>query len=245
MTDQSLNTKEQNDPAGAWPLEARGQVYVVIAAYNESACVEDVVRRVRGCYPHVVVVDDGSQDDTADRALAGGAVVLRHPLNRGQGAAIQTGIDFALSRGAAYIVTFDSDGQHCVEDIERLVGPIHRGEADIVLGSRFLGEAIDISWRRHLLLKGGVLFTRLMSGARVTDVHNGLRAFSRRAAGRIRITLDRMAHASELIDLVHKCGLPYREVPVRILYTDYSRAKGQRGLASIRIVLHYLLGRIS
>jgi polyprenyl-phospho-N-acetylgalactosaminyl synthase len=118
------------------------------------------------------------------------------------------------------------------------------GSHEIVLGSRFLGRTVDMPYSRRLLLKAATLFTRVVSGLRVTDTHNGLRAFTRRAAGCIKITLDRMAHASELLDHVHRSGLAYTEVPVTIRYTDYSRAKGQRGGAAFRILFDYLWGRI-
>jgi glycosyltransferase involved in cell wall biosynthesis len=227
------------------PESVRQGVYVVIAAYNEGGAIGHVVRGVRDVYPHVIVVDDGSRDETARVARDAGAVVLKHPFNRGQGAALQTGITFAVGQQAAYVVTFDADGQHCVDDIARLIDPICRGEVEIVMGSRFLGQAINMTWRRWILLKGGVVFTRIVSRAQITDVHNGLRAFSNRAARSVRITLDRMAHASELIDEIQRCGLPYCEVPVTIRYTDYSRSKGQGGWASLRILIHYLFGRLS
>ena len=233
--------------AGAADLleSVRRRTHVVLAAYDEAACIEEVVRGVLAVYPNVVVVDDGSRDDTFDRALRAGATALRHVINRGQGAALQTGVTYALMRGAEFVVTFDSDGQHRVEDIALLIGPIHRGEVDITLGSRFLGQAVNMTLGRRLLLKAGVLFTRIISGVEVTDAHNGLRGFSRRAAERIRITLDRMAHASELIDQVRASGLPYREVPVRIHYTEYSRAKGQGALGAIKILIHYFFGRVT
>ncbi len=227
------------------PEAVRRQVYVVLAAYNEAACIEEVVRGVLALYPHVVVVDDGSRDDTLARALRAGATGLQHAINRGQGAALQTGISFAITQGAEFVVTFDSDGQHRVEDIARLVTPIHRGEVDITLGSRFLGKAVNMTTARLLLLKAGTWFTRVFSGVRVTDTHNGLRGFSRRAAERIRITLDRMAHASELIDQVGASGLPYREVPVSIHYTEYSQAKGQGAVGAVKILIHYFFGRVN
>lgn len=222
----------------------RGDVYLVLPAFNEAKVVGDVVRAVRAQYDHVVVVDDGSVDQTAAEAAESGATVLRHLLNRGQGASLQTGIEFCLRRGARYIATFDSDGQHRVEDIERLLEPIVAGEADVALGSRFLKPTTEVPTGRKWLLRGAVLFTRLVSGVNVTDAHNGLRAFSRRAAERIEIRMDRMAHASELIDQIRKSGLPFKEVPVTLLYTGYSTAKGQRGSAAFRIVFDYLIGRI-
>ena len=226
------------------PAEVVENVFVVIAAYDEEACLEEVVNEVRARYPNVVVVDDGSADDTFQAARRSAAYVLRHAINRGQGAALQTGIEFALLRGARYVVTFDADGQHRTEDIQALLGPIWRGECEITLGSRFLGQARDIPWSRRLTLRLAVLFTRLVNRIPLTDAHNGLRAFSREAASRIQITLDRMAHASELIDLIADTGLPFKEVPVQIRYTEHSLAKGQSSRGAFRIVFHYLLGRI-
>lgn len=218
--------------------------FVVIAAYNEETCIGDVVREVRAICPNVVVVDDGSTDGTYAAARRAAAWTLRHVVNRGQGAALQTGIEFALARGAGYVVTFDADGQHDPADIEGLLAPIRAGDVDITLGSRFLGTAVNLSPARKLVLKGAVLFTRIFNGVRLTDAHNGLRAFSRRAAGTIHIRADRMAHASELIDIVRRSKLPYREVPVRIRYTEYSMAKGQSHFAAARIIFHYLVGRL-
>ena len=225
-------------------LDDRDGVFVVIAAYNEGACLDEVVRDVRRRYPNVVVVDDGSADDTYAVARRRAAYALRHVINRGQGASLQTGIEFALARGAKYVVTFDADGQHDPDDIEVLLTPIRAGEADIVLGSRFLGDAIDMPRSRRTILRLAILFTRVVNGVKLTDAHNGLRAFSRRAAERVHITADRMAHASEMIDIVRRTGLPFREAPVRVRYTAYSLAKGQSSSGAARIIFHYLIGRL-
>lgn len=224
--------------------QLRDSVFVVVPAYNEAAIVGQVVADLKRAYDSVVVVDDGSTDETGRVARQAGATVLRHAINRGQGASIQTGIEYALISGAEFIVTFDADGQHKVADVASLLAPIARGECDITLGSRFLGNAVNLPASRRILLKLGVLFTRFTSGVNLTDVHNGLRAFSRRAAGRIHIQLDGMAHASEMIDLIRRSGLEFREIPVTIQYTDYSRAKGQSSRGALRIVMHYLLGRV-
>lgn len=225
-------------------MSAPRQPHLVLPAFNEAATIGEVVRGLRARYRHVVVVDDGSVDETAREARAAGATVLRHVLNRGQGATLQTGIRFCLERGAECLVTFDSDGQHRVADVPALVEPIYRGEADVVLGSRFLGAGREMPASRRLLLRGAVLFTWMVSGLKLTDAHNGLRAFSRRAAERIDIRLDRMAHASELVDQIRRMGLPYREVPVEIRYTEYSRAKGQSAAGAVRILFDYLLDRL-
>jgi polyprenyl-phospho-N-acetylgalactosaminyl synthase len=202
------------------------------------------VAELRALYPNVIVVDDGSRDDTAERAQAASAVVLRHLINRGQGAALQTGISYALAHGAQVIATFDADGQHLPGDLPALVMPIVAGEVDICLGSRFLGQTSAMPRRRRLMLRAAIAFTRVTSGLRLSDTHNGLRAFSRRAAEHFDIQLDRMAHASEIIDQVRSSDLPYREVPVHIRYTKYSLAKGQRSSAALRVAIEYLIGRL-
>ena len=226
------------------PDDVRHGTFIVMAAYNEGACIEQVVQEVRAECPNVVVVDDGSTDDTFQAARRCAPYVLRHVINRGQGAALQTGIEFALLRGAQFVVTFDADGQHRTEDIQAMIDPIVRGEYEITLGSRFLGETRHIPASRRWTLRMAVLFTRTVNRVNVTDAHNGLRAFSARAARLINITLDRMAHASELIDQIRLSGLPFTEVPVQIRYTDYSVKKGQSSRNAISIVLHYLLGRV-
>lgn len=219
-------------------------LWIVVPAYNEEGKIGEVVGELKRLYPNIVVVDDGSADETRARAREAGAVVLRHPINRGQGAALQTGLQYGLLKGAKYLVTFDADGQHPVDALPRLLSPIFSGHAEIVLGSRFLQDATGVPRPRRLVLGAAVLFTRLFSGVRLTDAHNGLRAFSREAAGMIDIQLDRMAHASEIIDQIRMSGLAFTEVPVQIHYTEYSRAKGQSASAAVRIVFDYFVGRL-
>lgn len=197
------------------------RVVAVIPAYNEESRVGLAVRDALAYVPQVVVVDDCSQDKTGEMATAAGAIVLRHLLNRGQGAALQTATDYALKHlGADVIVHFDADGQMQGADIETLITPILRGEADIVLGSRFLGKQAENMPRfRRFVLQCGVVFTAVMSGIRVTDSQNGFRALSRQAAEELRISLDRMAHASEILDLIKVKSLRYQERPVTISYS--------------------------
>src|SRR5262245_20437204 len=134
-------------------------LWIVIAAYNEGERIRATLHdlRCRG-YANVVVVDDGSRDDTAEQAASEGAWVLRHVLNLSQGAALQTGIRFSLLQGADIIVTFDADGQHCADEIERMIEPIRSGQVDVALGSRFLGRTENMPVTRMLVLKAGVLF---------------------------------------------------------------------------------------
>jgi glycosyltransferase involved in cell wall biosynthesis len=242
MSVPGLSTNLSESRAGA--LSGRPSVTVVIAAYNEGASVGDVVRELLATYPDVVVVDDGSGDDTAERARAAGASVLTHLINRGQGAALQTGLCYALAHGAEIIVTFDADGQHDVADLPALIAPIVRGEVEISLGSRFLSRREHIPIVRRVVLLLAVWFMRITSRVRLSDAHNGLRAFSRRAASMLDLKLDRMAHASELVDQVAASGLPFVEVPVHVRYTAYSLKKGQKNTAALRVVFDYLMGRL-
>ena len=219
-------------------------VWVVIAAYNEG---ERLAATLRGLLPvcgNVVVVDDGSRDDTAAVAAMFPVWVLRHPINRGQGAALQTGLAFALDRGAEVLATFDADNQHDADDLAAVVAPVLAGTADVALGSRFLGRTENLPASRRLVLKAGVLFTRVVSRIAVTDTHNGFRAFSAAAARRVRITQDRMAHASEILDEIRVQGLRFVEVPVTIRYSAATLAKGQSSWNAVRVVWQFLIGKV-
>lgn len=220
-------------------------LYVVIAAFNEECIIGNTVADVRKVASHIIVVDDASSDATGERASAAGALVARHPVNMGQGAALQTGIEYALSLGAEYIVTFDADGQHDATEIMGMLQALHARGADIVLGSRFLGGTTGLPASRRLMLKAAILFTRLTGGGRFTDVHNGFRIMSRRFAERFEFRQNRMAHASEILNYIARHKVPYIEHPVTIHYTDYSISKGQRNINSLRIIMELLLGKIS
>jgi glycosyltransferase involved in cell wall biosynthesis len=219
-------------------------VRVVIAAYNEARVIERVIADVRHCGFSAVLVDDGSSDSTAEVAERAGAVVVRHPVNLGQGAALQTGIEFALRKGADVIVTFDADGQHRAADIAGLVDALARHGVDYALGSRFLGGAIDLPPVRRRLLKAATWFTRITSGLSLTDTHNGLRAMTRRGASAIRLRQNRMAHASEFLYQIAAGELKYVEVPVRIEYSAYSLAKGQKLGDALSILVDLLARRL-
>lgn len=221
------------------------RVCVVIPMHNEAGAISTVVTDVRRRFPHVVCVDDGSTDGSAALARAAGATVLRHPSNLGQGAAIETGVRHALGRpDVDYVVTFDADGQHDVDDAAAMVRLALDQDVQVVLGSRFLGAAHGMSTSRHLVLRTAVRFTRSTTGLRVTDTHNGLRVLRRDAAELLRLRLHGMSHASEILALVARTGLTYAEHPVTIRYTDYSRAKGQRGYNALNIVFDLVVNRL-
>ena len=225
-------------------MKDAGAPWIVIPAFNEGPVIGDVVANVRARFRRVVVVDDCSRDETGIVALGAGAVVLRHPVNLGQGAALETGIRYALSQGAEYVVTFDADGQHRVDDIAVLLDRQRETGTDVVVGSRFLGAAQGLPPLRRLVLKIAVLFMRVTSGVSMSDAHNGIRLLTRRAAEQIRIRQNRMAHASEIVEQIGSLGLSISEAPVTIVYTEYSLRKGQRLSNAVNIVWDMLLARM-
>ena len=213
-------------------------VWVVVPLFNEETVIGEVVRGLRARFGTVVCVDDGSADGSAAAAEEAGARVVRHPHNLGQGAALQTGISYALAHpGAEWIVTFDADGQHRVDDAEEMVRRGREEGLAIVLGSRFLDDRTRPGALKTLVLKTAVWVTNLGTRMRLTDAHNGLRALRRDAAERLSLQQDRMAHATEIVVQLGRSGLPWAEHPVHVVYTDYSRAKGQSLLNSVNILV--------
>jgi glycosyltransferase involved in cell wall biosynthesis len=209
--------------------------------FNEASTIGDVLGDLMRSFPHVLCVDDGSTDGSADVARQWGAQVVRHPVNAGQGAALQTGFDWLLrNTDFSYCVTFDADGQHHADDALDMVAEARSSDCDVVLASRFLGSTVDMPALRGLTLRAAVRFSRWHDGLDVTDTHNGLRVLSRTAVTKIKLTFPRMAYASELQQAVGRLGLSYREHPVRVTYSAYSRAKGQSNLNSINIMLDLL-----
>jgi glycosyltransferase involved in cell wall biosynthesis len=220
-----------------------GGTWIVIPAYNEERVIAGVVGEAVRSGHRVVLVDDGSSDATPEIGARIADVVVRHPINLGQGAALQTGITFALAHGAEFIVTFDADGQHRIEDVLRLLDALKAHQADFALGSR-AGQTMHMPNSRRLLLWGATRFTRITTGLDVTDAHNGLRAMTRRGASRVRLRQNRMAHASEILYQIASSGLKYIEVPVNVQYSSYSLAKGQRSIDAIDILLDLCAGRL-
>ena len=204
-------------------------IWVVIPAYNDDGEIGNVVDSLGPEGYAIVVVDDGSRRRISDQLRDRPVHVCRHLINLGQGAAIQTGIDYALQHGADYLVTFDADGQHFAEDIPRLIEPLASGRYDIALGSRFKqgGRVENIPMSKLITLRLAVVFTRVVVGIPLTDTHNGLRAMTADTARRFRITQNRMSHATQILQEIASLKLRYVEVPVTIRYTEYSIRKGQ------------------
>jgi polyprenyl-phospho-N-acetylgalactosaminyl synthase len=224
------------------------KVVGVMPAYNEAVRIGETVR---ACLPYVdllVVVDDGSSDDTYRTAKDIGdpkLVVLHHRINRDQGAALRTGTEAALRLGADVVVHLDADGQHDPAEVSVLVAPIGRGEADVVLGSRFMGVAPKgMPLVRRALLKAARTFNTLALGIprAVTDPQNGFRAMRAEAARQLRFTQDKKAHASEILRLATRSGFRWREVPVHVLYTAETLRKGNKTSDALRIAWQLFIG---
>jgi len=223
----------------------KSDVYITIPMYNDEKMITKVIKDLNSKgYNNVVVVDDGSKDNGYSVVKKNTkAIVTRHVVNRGQGAALQTGMEIAIDRGAKYIVHFDSDGQHDVKDLDHMLKTLIEGKYDIVLGSRFLQEN-KIPLKKRIVLKGGIVFTYILSGIWLTDVHNGLRVMTAETAKKLNLQHDRMEHASEILDKVKSLNLKYKEVPVTIHYTDYSQAKGQSISNSINIAIKLISSKL-
>ena len=210
---------------------------LVVPVYNEGPVVAGVLREALTVFPNIVAVDDGSTDDSAAQVATTGALLVRHPVNLGQGAALQTGIETALLLPhVRYFVTFDSDGQHDTADADAMVARLRADEADVVLGSRFLDGRTRPGLLKRIVLRGAVWLTNAQSGVKLTDAHNGLRALNRTAAGQLHLRQNGMAHASEIIEQLGRSRLRWAEHPVHIRYTEYSMAKGQSVLNAVNIL---------
>lgn len=223
------------------------KLVIVIPAYNEARVIKQVARSVLDVgYADILVVDDGSDDDTAGEAEKAGAVVIRHRLNRGKGAAAKTGIEAALGIGADVIVIMDGDGQHDSGDIRNLVAPIIRGESDVVFGVRpFSNSGMPRS--RVLFNRFGNVVTSVFAGIRVSDSQSGLRAFSRRAALLIDTVADQYEYETEVIREIARHRLQFTEVPITVRYTEYSlgKAHGQSVTNGARTLYRMFWNRLS
>lgn len=212
-------------------------VWVVVPVYNEAPVIAAVAKELLQTFPNVVCVDDGSSDGSAERIAETRAHLVRHPINLGQGAALQTGIAYARARsGGRYFITFDADGQHRVDDALAMLEVARSGAADVVLGSRFLERQTDVPWLKRLVLRTAVTLSPTARRLQLSDAHNGLRVLCRPVAEHLRITMNDMAHASEIVAYLARSRWRVREVPVTIEYTEYSRSKGQSLVNGVNIL---------
>ena len=219
--------------------------WLIVPVYNEEQVIEKVLRETRESFPNVVCVDDGSRDASADRVLGTGAHLVRHPVNLGQGAALQTGVEYARGQpGARCFATFDADGQHQVADVRRMLGRLRDGSADMVIGTRFRSSTGHIPWKKRVVLRTAVALSPRLRKLGLSDAHNGLRVFNRNVADTMQITCSGMGHASEILAMAAGNRWSLAEEPVTILYTEYSTAKGQSLLNGVNILFENLVSGV-
>ncbi|GAB2502288.1 Undecaprenyl-phosphate mannosyltransferase [Corynebacterium atrinae] len=228
-------------------MEQFQDTWLVIPCYSEGTVIQDVIENARKTFPNIVAVNDGSPDDSAEKIMAGGAHLVNHPVNLGQGAGIQTGIEYARKQpGAKYFVTFDADGQHQVKDVVRMVERLRTEPLDIVVGTRFgRPRAADdqVPWIKRLVLKTVVMLSPTTRRLGLSDAHNGLRAFNKKVADEMNIRMNGMSHASEIVSMISDKHWRVAEEPVDILYTEYSMSKGQSLINGVNILADGMLSR--
>ena len=222
------------------------EIVVVIPAYNEDGMVRQVVESLlKQQIGTIIIVDDGSHVPVSHAVHGLPVIVLRHRVNLGQGAALQTAFAYAKKLAPSIVITFDADGQHDAGDIPAMIAPLQQNKADVVLGSRFLpGSGPSIGLSKKLVLQLARFINFLLSGALLSDAHNGYRALNRQALEKIELTENRMAHASEILFEIRRHRLRFCEVPVHIRYTDYSKQKGQSAWDSVRILFDLVLHKL-
>ena len=219
--------------------------WLIVPCYNEGTVIFDVLTHARETFPNIVGVNDGSVDNSAEQIRAAGAHLVDHPVNLGQGAAIQTGVEYARKQpGAQYFVTYDADGQHQEKDVVRMIERLRTEPLDIIVGTRFAGqENSQVPWIKRAVLKTVVMLSPRTKKLGLTDAHNGLRAFNRKVAEEMNIRMNGMSHASEIVSMIDKHGWRVDEEPVDILYTEYSMSKGQSLINGVNILADGLVAR--
>ncbi|MHA2787923.1 glycosyltransferase family 2 protein [Corynebacterium sp. S7] len=221
--------------------------WLIVPCYNEGQVIEEVLSHARETFPNIVAVNDGSADDSAQAIHAAGAHLVNHPVNLGQGAALQTGVEYARKQpGAKYFVTFDADGQHQVKDVVKMVNRLRTEEVDIIVGTRFgrpRSEDDQVPLIKRIVLQIVVLLSPRSRRLGLTDAHNGLRAFNLKVANEMDIKMSGMSHASEIIAMIDEKNWRVSEEHVDILYTEYSMAKGQSLINGVNILADTFLAK--
>lgn len=216
------------------------KVYILIPVFNEEDKIKDVVENLKTFFKKIVVVNDGSTDLTGKILDSLNVIHIKHILNLGQGAAISTGLEWIKQiDDAEAVITFDADGQHLVSDAKAFANEILRCDEEIIFGSRFLEDKSNLPFIKRLVLKVVVFFTRWLSNINLTDAHNGLKAYKKSCLENIKITIDGFGFESQIINQVSKKNIKYKEMPTTIVYSDYSKAKGQK-LSNGLIILEEL-----
>lgn len=231
------------------PHKPTTRVALVIPAYNEGPVISQVlsdlheVFKSSGYEYQIVVVDDGSRDNTVQEAQNAGAYVIKHILNTGSGGATATGLSYAYQNGFDIATTSDADGQHDAEDVLKGVCILAKSEVDLLIGSRLINRA-GMSRVKVLGNRGLSFITYLLFGINVTDSQSGLRVFSRRALAGLKWKTSGYEFCSEMLWRARQIGMNINEFPIRAIYTDYSKAKGQNNWNAFNIIKILLRRRI-
>lgn len=219
------------------------KIYIVIPAHNEGSVLANLLNKIKSVITaEIIVVNDGSTDNTTEIALENKAIVLEHMINRGAGAATKTGIKYALQEDADIIITMDGDGQHDPSDIPNVLDPVLKEEFDVAIGSRLLNRENMPVIRRFFNLAGNI-FTYLLFGLMIKDSQSGFKAFSKSAVNKINFNADGYEFCSEIIREIKKNKLKYIEIPIKTIYTDYSLSKGQNFSKGISIIFRLFFGK--
>ncbi len=221
------------------------KLFVLVPAYNEETVLDSVLLdlkkiSLKGIQKEIVLINDGSTDKTEQIAKKNMVIVLSHPINRGLGGALGTGLEYARSKMADIVVTFDADGQHDHNDIARLIKPILSNKADFVIGSRLLKNS-KMPMDRKVINFTANLLNFILWSVWMTDSQSGLRALSKKALERIQIKMNKMEVASEFFKEIKKNNLRVKEIPIKAIYTNYSRGKGQKNSNAVNIFTKLLL----
>ena len=204
-------------------------VYLLLPVFNEEETIGPIIKDLNKHFKNIVVVDDGSYDNTRNILETLDVYYLRHYLNLGQGAAISTGLQFISKiKGAKAVITLDGDGQHDNKDVIKFAEEILKCEKEIIFGSRFLEHSQNIPIVKRLILKIICYITNKVSKVQLSDVHNGLKAIKVDSIEKINITIDRYGFESQIIHSVGKNNISYKELPTNVRYTTYSKKKGQK-----------------
>ena len=218
------------------------RILVIIPLFNEAAVIEEVIFNLKKYFANIVVVDDGSTDKSNQLLSSMPIKLIKHPVNLGQGAAIATGFEYAKGlKEISAVVTFDADGQHSVEDAKVFAEDILSCKEELILGSRFLGNELNVPYLKRKVLNLATYFTNLFTGMELSDTHNGLKAIKKECLYKLDLDINGYAFETQLKSQISKYNITYKELPTNIIYTDYSLKKGQslsNGLINIEDILH-------
>ena len=220
------------------------KIIAVIPAFNEGKVIAKVINQLKNYIniDNIIVINDGSKDNTVEQARKEGAKVYTHYINRGLGGALGTGMEAALLNGADIAVTLDADNQHNPAEIKKLIAPIINNQADVVIGSRFLNSQ-KMPFIRKIYNWTANFCTWLIFGVWTTDSQSGFRAFSKTAMQKIEIKTNKMEVSSEIIKEIKGHKLRIKEVPIEAIYTEYSMSKGQNFIEGLKTVMRLILLR--